>query len=90
MENTFNPSGELTFDTVQSNLKVLKNMFSSEDVSTLELNLSDVIKCDSAGLALLIEARRLSHQYNKNLVIKGASETINSLAEFCGVEFVLK
>ena len=88
-EQSFKPSNALTFDTVQSdNLRLLKLM-SDNSTTSIRLDLQDVTQCDSAGLALIIEAKRLCRQHKKTLEIVGVSAPISSLAEFCGVEAIL-
>ncbi|GGI81106.1 STAS domain-containing protein [Legionella impletisoli] len=89
MVETLSLTGELTFNTVQSNLKQLVLLLTRSKTNNLKLDLGQVTQCDSAGLALLIEAKRLSKQYKKKLEISGASQAIYALAEFCGVEVVL-
>jgi len=54
------------------------------------LDLTEVIHCDSAGLALLIEAKKLCKQHNKNFKVVGISTTTLSLAAFCGVNDILE
>lgn len=85
----FEPSINLTFDTVESDRKRLLNYLQSPDVYHLRLDLSQVKHCDSAGLALLIEAKRLCKQHNKPFEIEGMSNVIHDLAAFCGVEDIL-
>ena len=55
----------------------------------MRLDLSDVTHCDSAGMALLIEARKLCKKNNKIFEIIGMSSEIQSLADFCGVKEIL-
>lgn len=86
----FRPSDELTFDTVQIDRKRLLKYVQSPDLSAVRLDLSHVTQCDSAGLALLIEAKRVSKKFNKLFKIMNMPETICALAEFCGVEAMLR
>jgi phospholipid transport system transporter-binding protein len=55
----------------------------------INMDLSDVRHCDSAGLALLIEAKRLSAGRNKTCTIQNIPKTVQSLAEFYGVHSIL-
>lgn len=87
---SFKPSVELTFDTVQSDRKRLIDYLQDLNAVSLCLDLSDVGLCDSAGLALLIDAKRLCKKYNKILEIEGMPKSIYALAEFCGVEAILR
>lgn len=86
---TFKPSNELTFFTVQPDSIRLIKFLEDNVAAAIRLDLNDVTLCDSAGLALLIEAKRLCNQANKPLEIDGVSKAIYALAEFCGVEGML-
>lgn len=88
-QDSFKPSNELTFATVLPDSKRLAHFVRDNQAESLRLDLHDVVLCDSAGLALLIEAKRLCRQYNKTLAIEGMSNTIDALAKFCGVEAML-
>lgn len=85
----FKPSQELTFDTVQGYRKQLLPYVQEASRNTICLDLSHVSLCDSAGLALLIEAKRMSRLYQKRFKIIGMPEAIGALAEFCGVKAIL-
>jgi len=89
-KQVFKPSRTLTFDTVQSNSNKLLELFGHDKEDLLHLDLSEVTKCDSAGLALLVEAKRLSKKYHKTLVIMKMPAAIAALAEFCGVDEMLR
>ncbi len=85
----FSPSTNLTFDTVESDrIRIFQSLLSSETVG-LCLDLSCVTHCDSAGLALLIETKRLCRHYDKAFKIEGMPKAIYALAKFCGVEAIL-
>ena len=85
----FKPSGELTFDTVQLDSERLLKLLRDNKTASICLDMHDVLQCDSAGLALLIEAKRLCKQYGTMLTIEGVPKAISALAEFCGVEAML-
>ena len=85
----FEPSSHLTFDTVALDRKRLLLYLQSPDVHELRLDLKHVVQCDSAGLALLIEACRLCRRYKKAFKIESMPKTIDALAEFCGVDAML-
>ena len=89
-ERLFKPSCELSFNTVQSDSQRLRDLLRDKETTIVRLNLSDVTHCDSAGLALLIEARRLSRQFEKTLIIEEMPKTISALARFSGVEAMLE
>ena len=89
-ERLFNPSDQLTFDTVQKDSQRLIILLQDSQTTSLRLDLHDVVQCDSAGLALLIETKRLCNRYRKALIIEGLPKAIAGLAEFCGVETMLE
>lgn len=88
--NVFKPSHALTFDTVHSDGQSLLTLLRDSEIQAIRLDLADVAHCDSAGLAWLIEAKRLCKQYEKALTIAGMPKAISALAEFCGVEAMLE
>ena len=85
----FLPSDVLTFDTVSSDLARLAEHLEQHPKTTLALNLEHVTHCDSAGLALLIQARRLCQEKQSALRIEGMSQAILGLAKFCDVDTLL-
>ena len=90
LEQLFKPSSELTFATVQLDCKrFLSLVKGSEQTVTIRFDLHEVTECDSAGLALIIEAKRLCKLYNKCLHIVGVPKVIYALAEFCGLKTIL-
>ncbi|WED43904.1 STAS domain-containing protein [Legionella cardiaca] len=86
---SFKPSQEMTFTTVQSDCERLVKYFREVASNHVTLDLSEVTHCDSAGLALLIEAKRLSASRKKTCKIEGMPKAIHALAEFCGVDAIL-
>lgn len=82
-------ASELTFSTVQQESQRFLKLVRDSKITALCLDLSEVHECDSAGLALLIEAKRLCKQYNKVLTIEKMPKMISTLATFCGVEGIL-
>ena len=89
-EHVFEPSIHLTFDTVELDRKRLLKYIRSPEVGGLRLQLSQVKQCDSAGLSLLIEAKRLCTRFNKPFEIEGMPDAVHDLAEFCGVDIILQ
>lgn len=81
---------ELTFKSVVSARAKLYKALKDNSSNRFCLDLSDVTHCDSAGLALLIEARKLCKQNNKIFEVIGISPETQSLAEFCGVKSILE
>lgn len=87
---TFKPGSELTFKSVVSVRAKLYKALMDDTSNRFCLDLSEVQHCDSAGLALLIEARKLCKQGNKSFEVVGISPETQSLAEFCGVKSILE
>ena len=86
----FKPGPALTFKSVVSVRDKLYKALMDDTSTKFCLDLSDVTVCDSAGLALLIEARKLCRQSNKIFEVIGISPETLSLAEFCGVKSILE
>lgn len=86
----FKPSNVLTYETVQADSRRLRKILDNQQgVTCIRFNLSDVTHCDSTGLALLIEAKRLCSRRHLSFVMENMSESIHGLAEFCEVDKVL-
>lgn len=83
---TFMPSNRLAFDTVMSDLSRLHLLMRGAQAECVCIDLSGVSHCDSAGLAFLIEAKRLCDRNGKSLKIQSAPDQVRALAEFCGVQ----
>lgn len=87
--STFKLASELTFDTVVANRKSLFHYILSQQTNPICLDLSEVKQCDSAGLALLIDSKKLCQKQGKQFRLTGVPKETQSLAEFCGVQDVL-
>lgn len=86
----FKPGVELTFKTVVAVRAKLYQALMENKSGLFSLDLSDVKHCDSAGLALLIEARKLCKKNSKAIEIIGMPMHTQHLAEFCGVKGILE
>ncbi|WP_019217300.1 STAS domain-containing protein [Legionella tunisiensis] len=86
---SFKPSSEMTFSTVQTDCERLYKYCREHAEAILKIDLSEVVHCDSAGLALLIEAERLCREKNKTCKMENMPKIIHVLAEFCGVNGIL-
>ena len=86
----FKPGTELTFNTVVAIRNKLFKTLKKDSNYVFCLDLTDVIHCDSAGLALFIEVKKLCVQHNKIFKVVGVSPKTQSLAEFCGVNAILQ
>lgn len=87
---SFKLGNELTFNSVQTERAKLYEALMAQTGDVFCLDLSAVRQCDSAGLALLIDARKLCLRAKKQFAVTGMSEQILSLAEFCGVKPILE
>jgi phospholipid transport system transporter-binding protein len=91
MDNiSFKPGNTLTYDTVVDIRLHLVKTIKEYKPAIFCLDLSDVVRCDSAGLALLIEIRKLCEQRNKKFKLIGVSPETQSLAEFCGLRGIIE
>ncbi|KTD16329.1 STAS domain-containing protein [Legionella jordanis] len=88
-KQAFKPSAEMTFSTVSRDCERLVKYFRELKEDVIQLDLSGVKHCDSAGLALLIEAKRLSATKKKRCEIHNIPKAVETLAEFCGVGSIL-
>ncbi len=86
---SFQPSPNLTFHTVTTDRARLLTCLHDKHVTGLCFDLNHVKQCDSAGLALLIEARRLCDFYHKTFSITAMPQKVADLIEFCGVKTIL-
>ena len=85
----FIPSSEMIFTTVENDRRRFLEYCLSLKQSELRLDLGNVSHCDSAGLAFLIDAKRLARNHKKSCHIEGMTKAIQALAEFCGVDKML-
>ena len=72
--STFQPTGELTIYTAAENKDKLLDLIGRS--KSLEIDLSQVNECDSAGLQLLILAQRESQRQNLDIKLTGHSEAV--------------
>ena len=82
----FKPSDTLTFDTVSLNIAHFMHAILGKSKTDVVFDVQDVMHCDSAGLALLIEARRLCEIQQCSLSIEGLSKNMLDLASFYHVD----
>ncbi|MDF1646508.1 MAG: STAS domain-containing protein [Legionellaceae bacterium] len=82
----FLPTENLTIDTVTSDLKRLLAVLDAHPKVPFVFDLNQVLQCDTAGLALLIEAKRLCALKKSSFRIENMPHTMRDLARFCDVE----
>lgn len=89
-ESSFLPSREMSFSTVMADRERLLAYCDALKTPLMVLDLSQVEQCDSAGLAFLIEAKRLARERNLACRIDGVTRAVHALAEFCDVDGLLE
>ncbi|MFJ7246811.1 STAS domain-containing protein [Kitasatospora sp. NPDC098652] len=72
--------GEIDLDVADGLGETLERALHASDAG-LELDLSAVTFCDSAGLNLLVGLRRSAHRSNRTLTISAASSRVERLLE---------
>ncbi|MCF6190035.1 MAG: STAS domain-containing protein [Cocleimonas sp.] len=71
--------GSLVYSTVSSVLSEGCKLLEGHQENSINISLADVKRIDSAGIALLLEWKRLCDQNNKNYQVVGAQEQALSL-----------
>tara|TARA_Y100000588_G_C13913519_1_gene778222 strand:+ start:480 stop:758 length:279 start_codon:yes stop_codon:yes gene_type:complete len=88
-EKIFKMPESITFYTVKDVLVQLKQNLSRVDEEKWVIDLHGVVHFDSAGLALLIEAKRMASNDGVLFKVEGVPKKLEALAQFCGVDVVL-
>lgn len=86
--NTVNVSGALTFQTVPDYL-VQASAWTGGPNGDLTVNLAEVTRADSAGLALLLEWLRMARESGRGLHFTGVPEQVRKMIEVSGLTDVL-
>lgn len=86
-EGSYFLCGEVTFVTVPMLLRQGEDMFAS--AGEVVLDLQEVTRSDSAGLALLVEWTRRARQHDVNLSFKNVAEQMLAMATFSGLSDIL-
>lgn len=81
-------SGALSFRNARSALGLLGDIIRGEH-GVVSLDLRDITRADSAGLALLIEAMRLAGQQNVCLRLSNLPAQVEALAVVSGLDAIL-
>ena len=79
--------GELDFESVAGVLRHAGAMMAGEP--RLEVDLRDVSRADSAGLALLVEWLRESQHAGNKIVFINVPDQLLSIARVCGLDEIL-
>ena len=88
-QTTFKPEGDLTFQTIATIQEQIKASLKSAQEGSFVFDLSAIDKCDSAGLALLIDSVSNLRKQSIRYQLVGLSQDIQSLATFYEVESLL-
>jgi phospholipid transport system transporter-binding protein len=80
-------SGELTFATVKDVLGEVQSLVTS--LPALDIDLADVTRSDSAGLALLVHWMRIAKKANKQIVFHHLPGQMLAIASASGLDELL-
>lgn len=81
---------QLTFDNAYKALKLIKKWLYLQKNSQISLDLSRIDYIDSAGVAILVELKRITHvNLKKNLILK-CSDQIMQMIGFYELEGLLE
>ncbi|ALP54578.1 hypothetical protein Tel_16255 [Candidatus Tenderia electrophaga] len=83
----FSLGGELSFATVPDLVGAGARLF--DDAAEVEVDLAEVGRSDSAGLALLVSWMRLARRHDKRLSFHQVPEQLVGLAKVSGVAQLL-
>ena len=81
--------GQLTFATVPELIASESDSGFFADQPEIEVDLSEVERGDSAGLALLVSWGRTARREDRQLKLVGLSEQLTAMAQVCGLMDVL-
>jgi phospholipid transport system transporter-binding protein len=87
-DSSYRILGEMTFGTARQLHRESERLFAGEQMLTLDL--SQVNRADSAGLALLLEWRAWMQAVDGSLCVKGLPESILAIAQLCQVQISLE
>lgn len=85
--NSIQLSGELSFSTVSTVLEQSEAVF--ESIAALDIDLTEIKRSDSAGLALLVHWIRLAKKSNKNIVFHNVPSQMLAIADASGLADLL-
>jgi len=85
--NLVNVTGELTFATVNDVLVKTDKLF--ESLTSLDIDLANISRSDSAGLGLLVHWIRTAKTTNKKIVFHNIPSQLLSIADASGLDELL-
>jgi len=80
-------SGELTFATVNAVLEQSEQVF--KPLTSLDIDLSELVHSDSAGLALLVHWMRAANKENKKITFQNIPAQLLAIADVSGLDELL-
>jgi phospholipid transport system transporter-binding protein len=86
-DNRLQVSGELSFKNVPELILMSQDYFNNSD--GLDVDLADVSRADSAGVALLIEWQRLAQMQKKSISFFNVPSQMMAIARLSGVDELL-
>lgn len=86
-EGSFQLCGELSFANVPALLREGRNLFDGQGQVTLDLK--EVTRSDSAGLALLVEWTRQAREHGSRLIFRNISPQMLAIAQVSGLDHIL-
>ena len=87
-EGRFALAGAMTFDTAGQLLRISERLF--DEHTRIEMDLSEVMATDSAGLALMLEWITWANHAVKEIRFTGTPDKITAIAKTTEVESLLK
>lgn len=87
--NIFLPEKTLVFAAAMLNWRRFEQFSQQCQERTVVIDLKHVEKCDSAGLAFLIEAKKCCYQQQKRCHVINIPSEMLSLVQFCHLEAVI-
>lgn len=82
-------SGKLDTNTSPELEKAIADLFTSDEVKNLELDMAGITYLSSAGLRVLLSAQKKINMLQGELVITNASKTLKEVFEITGFMGVL-
>lgn len=90
MTTVWKPQGDLALNTINTQQKALNQFLLNTAIKDIIIDLSDVQRSDSAGLAFMIEAVRLVHAGHRTIYFQSVPEQIIAMMRFCHVWSLFK
>jgi len=86
--NQFELTGELTFETVPVKYGQIQTLLHQQSADLI-IDLSGVIRADSAGVAMVMEWVRMARQNGKHIEFMNAPDQMMSIIRMSGLENIL-